>query len=245
MELRARTGRPHWIVIDEAHHLLPPEWQPANQTLPTHMQGMLYITVHPETLSPIIRQHSHMLIAVGREPDKTIAAFCDSARELCPVVPKVEQLTKGDVIVWRRGEKEARLVRAPRPKSEMKRHSRKYAEGMLSPDRSFYFTGPDKKLNLRAHNLFIFLQMSDGVDDGTWEYHRGEGHYSKWIGDGGVKDEDLAEDVEKIEQDQKLDAKAARLAIRKAIEKRYTLPADQPSGKVDPAEKVATAAQQG
>ncbi len=27
-ELRARSGRPHWIVVDEAHHLLPAEWQP-------------------------------------------------------------------------------------------------------------------------------------------------------------------------------------------------------------------------
>ena len=27
-ELRDRTGRPHWLVVDEAHHLLPAEWEP-------------------------------------------------------------------------------------------------------------------------------------------------------------------------------------------------------------------------
>ncbi|MGH9839681.1 MAG: HAD hydrolase family protein, partial [Blastocatellia bacterium] len=31
-ELRTRTGRPHWIVIDEAHHLLPSSWEAAPLT---------------------------------------------------------------------------------------------------------------------------------------------------------------------------------------------------------------------
>src|SRR5262249_12006236 len=26
LELRARTGRPHWLIVDEAHHLLPASW---------------------------------------------------------------------------------------------------------------------------------------------------------------------------------------------------------------------------
>ena len=25
-KLRSKTGRPHWIVLDEAHHCLPAEW---------------------------------------------------------------------------------------------------------------------------------------------------------------------------------------------------------------------------
>jgi hypothetical protein len=25
-ELRARTGRPHWIVVDEMHHMFPAAW---------------------------------------------------------------------------------------------------------------------------------------------------------------------------------------------------------------------------
>ncbi len=33
-EMRTRTGRPHWIVIDEAHHLFPASWEPTRLTLP-------------------------------------------------------------------------------------------------------------------------------------------------------------------------------------------------------------------
>jgi hypothetical protein len=65
------------------------------------------------------------------------------------------------------------------------------------------------------------------------------------MGAAGVKDEPLADEVKKIEQDRKLDPKAGRAAIRKAIEQRYTLPADKPSGKVDSTEKLATGQPQG
>ena len=47
------------------------------------------------------------------------------------------------------------------------RHIRKYAEGALGEDKSFYFRGPANALNLRAQNLTIFMQMADGVDDET------------------------------------------------------------------------------
>ncbi|MFH7028057.1 MAG: HAD-IIB family hydrolase [Heteroscytonema crispum UTEX LB 1556] len=39
-ELRSRTGRPHWIVVDEAHHLLPSSWNPASLTLPQELKGL-------------------------------------------------------------------------------------------------------------------------------------------------------------------------------------------------------------
>ena len=40
-ELRARLGRPHWLVIDEAHHLLPAEWEPGPLALPEKLSGVL------------------------------------------------------------------------------------------------------------------------------------------------------------------------------------------------------------
>src|SRR5262249_18318200 len=47
-ELRATSGRPHWIVIDEAHHLLPTPWQPGDLVLSPELEGVVLITVHPE-----------------------------------------------------------------------------------------------------------------------------------------------------------------------------------------------------
>src|SRR5205085_8832275 len=46
-ELRARTGRPHWLLVDEAHHLLPAAWEPGQLALPQEMKRVVFVTVHP------------------------------------------------------------------------------------------------------------------------------------------------------------------------------------------------------
>ena len=50
-ELRARTGRPHWILIDEAHHMLPASSDIATVTLPKALPAAIYVTVHPDEMS--------------------------------------------------------------------------------------------------------------------------------------------------------------------------------------------------
>ena len=51
-EMRAHTGRPHWIFVDEAHHLLPAQWRPSPLTLPRELVALLLVTVHPESIAP-------------------------------------------------------------------------------------------------------------------------------------------------------------------------------------------------
>lgn len=232
-ELRTRSGRPHWVVVDEAHHLMPTEWQAGQQVISALSSGMLLITVHPEAVSPAARERVSIVLVVGGDPARTIEAFCHACSEPCPQgLPEIAQLGRGEVLLWRRHGPSAVVVRTPPPRSERRRHSRKYAEGNLGAERSFYFRGADGKLNLKAHNLFMFLQIADGVDADTWEHHRRQGEYSRWMGDGGVKDDALAAEVEKIERDDRLDPDASRAAVRQAVERRYTLPADKPSGRI-------------
>jgi len=47
LSLRARTGRPHWLLIDEAHHLLPAGRDELTGILPKNLPGVILITVHP------------------------------------------------------------------------------------------------------------------------------------------------------------------------------------------------------
>jgi hypothetical protein len=115
-------------------------------------------------------------------------------------------------------------IQSPPPRGERRRHHRKYAEGELAPELSFYFRGPEGKLNLRAQNLMIFLQLADGVDDGTWLYHLRQGEYSRWFRDV-IKDEDLAAEVAHIEQTADVSAPDSRQMIRAAVEALYTAPA--------------------
>ena len=51
------------------------------------------------------------------------------------------------------------VVHTKQPRTERARHLRKYAAGNLGSDRSFYFRGAEKKLNLRAPNLVQFGEL--------------------------------------------------------------------------------------
>jgi hypothetical protein len=149
-----------------------------------------------------------------------LATFCDAASVKAPK-SKAPELQPGELLLWKPGSKEApRKVKAYPGKTERRRHRRKYAEGELPPDRSFYFRGPEGKLNLRAQNLTLFLQLADGVDDETWEHHRKEGDYSKWFAES-VKDEELSAAAKQVEALDDIDPEQSRAMIRAAIERDY------------------------
>jgi HAD superfamily hydrolase (TIGR01484 family) len=226
LKMRASGARPHWILVDEAHHMLPAGWKPVDDTWPAKIGGMLYITVHPESVSRAVLDTVDTLIVVGQQPAASVARFCRAVGAPSPRVPRMEQLKRGEAIVWRCGEPAAVLVNSRRSLGEHKRQLRKYADGDLGPERSFYFRGPARSLNLRAHNLRAFLQLADGVDDDTWTYHLQRGDISRWFGDGGINDTDLAQEAGDVERRAELSAADSRIAIRQIIERRYTGPAE-------------------
>lgn len=232
-EVRVRTGRPHWLVVDEAHHVLPAARQPAGDPVVVPSRGVIYVTVHPGSVAPSILTTLDTLLVVGERPHETVVELCKAAGLAVPAIRATERLPTGQALYWRIGTPDTAVIQIDPPKHERTRHSRKYAEGNLGHARSFYFRGPDARLNLRAHNLVLFVQLGEGVDDDTWEHHRRNGDYSRWFRDE-VKDEQLAGEAEVIERSS-LTASDSRAAIRAAVERRYTLPSDGPSGVIDPA----------
>lgn len=218
-ELRSRTGHPHWLLIDEAHHLLPASGKDES-ALPREIQGMIVITVHPEHVASGVLQSMDTVLAIGEAPEATFQTFAKSAK-VSILQFDTRALLPGEAFVWdRRQRREPRWIKTEAPKSERKRHVRKYMEGELAPELSFYFTGPEKKLNLRAQNLGIFMQLADGLDDETWDYHLQRGDYSKWLREA-LKDNELAQEIENARG---LDPHEARALVRDKIKARYTAP---------------------
>jgi hydroxymethylpyrimidine pyrophosphatase-like HAD family hydrolase len=225
---RLRVGQPHMLVIDEAHHMLGRESAPAIEALAARLDRMIVVTVHPEVLCPPVLQRINGLIVVGGDAEQTARQFADAiGRPLKR--PATSALEVGQALVWLEAAAPHDAALALRraslqpSRSDQRRHSRKYAEGELSGERSFYFVGPQGKLNLRAQNLMVFLQIGDGVDDATWLHHLRRHDYSAWIGRE-IKDPELAAEVRRIEGVE-ADARASRQAVRAAIERLYTLPA--------------------
>jgi hydroxymethylpyrimidine pyrophosphatase-like HAD family hydrolase len=226
--LRTRTGRPHWILVDEAHHLLPSSWVPAPLTVPQNIGPLVAVTVHPDQVSPAVLKTIQLVLAVGADPEATLASFCSGVGLAPPrwngARPQASDLKEGDVVAWSPASSEPpRRIEILPAALVHRRHKRKYAQGELGPDRSFYFRGPHGKLKLRAQNLVVFLQIAEGVDEPTWLFHLRRGDYSRWFREH-IKDEALARSIEQIEQTPKGSAEATRSLVRQAIEERYTLP---------------------
>jgi hypothetical protein len=223
-ELRVRTGRPHWLIVDEAHHLLPASWEPGTLVLPRDLSRTLYITVHPEQVVPAVLESIDLVVAVGPSPADTLGRFSAAVKEPSPAAPPPQE---GEVIFWSRRQRQVRRVRMLPSTAERRRHTRKYAEGELPPDHSFYFRGPAGKLNLRAQNLVLFLQLAEGVDDETWLHHLQQGDYSRWFRER-IKDETLAAEAEDVERRSPPSAAASRANIKALVQRYYTLPAGPP-----------------
>jgi HAD superfamily hydrolase (TIGR01484 family) len=223
-ELRVKTGRPHWIVVDETHHLLPADWEPATLTLSQKSSSMLFITVHPDQAARAVLRDIDVVIALGDQPAETLRLFGKGRGESLRPFPQTT-LEPGEAVVWDPAVREDPFtIRIAPSKLDRKRHQRKYTEGELPQERSFYFRGPEGKLSLRAQNLMLFMQIGDGVDDATWMHHLKQGDYSRWFRDR-IKDDGLAEEVGLIERQPNLPPSESRRLIRAAIEKQYTLPA--------------------
>jgi hypothetical protein len=180
------------------------------------------VTVHPDHLAPKVLSLVDVMIAVGPGPERTINKFADAIGR--PVTwPAGLGHQKRSAVAWfpRTADPPFSIEIMP-GRAERIRHHRKYAEGNMGY-RSFFFRGPGRRHNLKAHNLVMFSQIADGIEEETWLFHLHRGDYSRWFR-GAVKDNYLADQAERIERRRDLQPAETRQLIRSLIEARYTLP---------------------
>ncbi len=230
-DFRARTGRPHWIVLDETHHLIPAEWDTPFPSPSPH--SLLMITVHPDQMAADALAAIDCAVVIGKSPGERLEAFSKSVGVPLPFFED-HSVQPEEAIFWKRsGEALPVRFRIQPNRSKRRRHRRKYAEGELGPDRSFYFQGPEGKLNLRAQNLMVFLQLAEGLDLETWMYHLKRHDYSSWARDC-IKDKTPASEIREIESTESLEHGQCLAHIKAAIASRYVLSPHPPSSSFPP-----------
>jgi len=217
MTMRAHKGHPHWIVVDEAHHLLP---RAGGTPVPLPTELVL-VTVDPEKLAPEVLERVDVVIACGPAPAGTLGAYVRAAGVPPPTEVLPTSGVLGEAVAWHRreGRQPAPFV-VVRARSERLRHLRKYAEGDLGP-KSFVFRGEGGRGETTARNLVSFIEIAGQVDDPTWLHHLWRGDYSRWILEC-MRDEALADEVARIEGDGQLSPAESRQRIIQAIDARYT-----------------------
>jgi hypothetical protein len=199
--VRSITGLPHWLIIDEAHHVLPAEGSPAADLVHPGAAGLALITLDAAELAPAVRPLPNVVasteLAAFQAGVRTVlAARAGRTDALSLDGPALE---RGEAaLAWLESTPRAVRFRVSRRRVHHRRHVRKYAEGELPPERSFFFRGPAGALNLRAANLVRFVELAEGVDEATWAHHLAAGEYSTWVRQM-IKDPELADEIAAIE----------------------------------------------
>jgi hydroxymethylpyrimidine pyrophosphatase-like HAD family hydrolase len=217
-----QLGHPHWLILDEVHHLWPAGQQADPLTLPETFKNFMMLTTSPDLVNPALLRQVDTVMILGEHPGEALTSFARITGRGLPIAAPGEPL-KGQALVWScREDQPAFLVDTLLPAVHLQRHKRKYAKGDLK-EHSFYFNGP-KGLQLKAKNLADFVQIAGAVDEDTWLYHLQRQDYSNWFG-GAIGDPELANATRLIETGE-AEPGTSKMAISKLIEENYTGPVE-------------------
>jgi len=195
--MRAACGRPHWLLVGEAHRLF--RRQDPVVALPTRelAGSTLFVTVHPERMSPAALEAVDLLLAIGADAPSMLESYCAGAQR--PPPSGLHAPGPAEALAWlpRAAEQPFRFV-MQQSETEQRHQRQRLLETTLPAERSFYFRGPRNALNLRAQSLALFLQIGSGVDEATWLHHLRRGDYSRWLREA-IHDLRLAAEVASVE----------------------------------------------
>jgi len=222
-ELKARTGRPQWIIVDEAHHVLPATAEHMNGAL-KGLPATIFITISPSLIAESALFELDGALVFGRSAPQVVATI---ARALGRPVPRADAPQEHDeALFWDLNrEGPARLVHVGAPQQAHHRHKGKYVAGDVGEWQGFWFSCRGKAVPAPARNLSEFVAIAATIDDDCWERHLRAGDYSAWFRDI-IKDEELAREAAALETDRTLSPAGSRQRIRSAITRRYALGGD-------------------
>lgn len=132
LALRAETGAPQWVIIDEAHELARPTG-PLRALFDPTAGAHCLVTYHPEQLSAEVLNSADVIISASPPIDQVLGTVNVPAAGLPKAVTGQAMLMRTD----RAGAGQPFMVATRITKHQ--RHQRKYAELCLPTGRGFRF----------------------------------------------------------------------------------------------------------
>lgn len=188
--MKHEYGHPHWLLLDEAHHLAPEHALINADLLPPDFNNFLLISTSPYYLHKTVLSKVGMIITLGANPTYPLEQF--SAKMNIKAPENIPQLAEDELCVWDCTVPESSCFKARYdvPSRLLQRHKRKYANGDMGYN-SFIFTGPEARLRLVANNLMMFKHIAEGIDMDTWLFHLRRKDFTRWFSYS-LHDEELA-----------------------------------------------------
>jgi hypothetical protein len=107
-DLRKRYGRPHWLVVNDAHLLMPATPAPAGGEAPNlpRLRGSVMVTSDPRQLASAAMEGVSTLVAAGPSAHEALHAFCEARGVTVPALTLPEgradavDLDRDHAILW-------------------------------------------------------------------------------------------------------------------------------------------------
>ena len=198
--MRAASGLPHWVLLDEAHRGLHRDG--AFEAAGT---GHLFVTWQPEALSAEVLASADAIIAVGAaHPAASLVDLVAAASGVrrTVIAGLLEDATGQAVLALRQhpGHVDIFTFRFGERRTPHLRHEHKYQTKGMDATRRFYFrTLPDTPTGRTAGNLAELEAVLTSCDEGVLRHHCPSRDFSRWIGEV-LRDHGLADRVAVIEQ---------------------------------------------
>ena len=215
--LQRDTGRPHWIVVDEAHVFMPRHEGACTLVHP----GLCLVTYRPDLLCRTqVSALDTVLVAAGGAAAGTVspAPFL-AANTLGAWVCPEEALPPEHALLLRRPPEVSTSFRPAERRSQHVRHWHKYAEGQVAPHLRFAFRTAHGLTGHHAGNLIELHRELELCPTAVLEHHRRTHDIARWLRDV-LGDVTLARDVLTLDTSGAPD-EALRGALLIAIERRY------------------------
>jgi hypothetical protein len=185
--LRTLRGRPHWILLDEAHYALHERGVP-DDAAGLEAKGVCLVTYRPGALRDRVLDAVDLFVfgrttalpeLAGLRAHLERRGRCDATMfETLPMLtPPDYLLVSGD------GATAAVSFVAPPRATRHVRHLRKYADQPVAPWEGFVFRCRDGRPVSTATTLRAFLAELRIVDDEVLLHHAARGDFSRWIAD--------------------------------------------------------------
>ena len=109
-KLHAQTARPHWLLIDEAHHMLPSGSGTASVSLPCGLAASIVVTGCPEQVALPALDAVRLVLTVGTDAAVAMRSFCQRTGNATPQID-ARPLEPGEALLWDRRSAAVQRVR--------------------------------------------------------------------------------------------------------------------------------------
>jgi hydroxymethylpyrimidine pyrophosphatase-like HAD family hydrolase len=214
--LKERKFRPHWMVLEEAQHFLPPSSNAVSAALSPMLAdgGWTFISYRPDRLAAqVLAALDHCIVTRLSQPEAMQAV-----RQILGCVPAVSLADTPRGHAWLCGQRVVHLRPNARRVPHI-RHLYKYLDTPLPKHKRFYFRDKQGFLGLEAASLFEFLQCLRNLPMESLAYHQVRGDFAAWA-DGVLGDRVLADHLRKLGQ-RSLEGERLRQALLQRVADHY------------------------